>query len=102
MRRLAGTEFKEVHKKAFALYRQIISKSRRRPYVRSIYFKKQKIFLNLFWHHLWDKYKWQDRMRRLQYFAAALDLIQYSSCDPQSKENPNNASENPSSIHGSL
>lgn len=87
--KLTGTEFKEVHKKAFSLYQQIVRKTKRRPYVRAAYFKKDKVFLALFWQHLWDKYKWQDRMRRLKFFEAAIELIKNSRFDPKSKENPN-------------
>ena len=36
-----------------------------------------------------SKEKWQDRMRRLKYYAAALELIQKSKFEPKSKENPN-------------
>lgn len=92
-KKLTGTDFHEVHKKAFSIYRQIASKTKRRPYIRSAYFKKDKVFLALFWQHLWDKHKWQDRMRRLRYFAAALELIQHSRCEPTSKENPNKRGE---------
>lgn len=87
--KLKGTDFHEVYKKAFGLYQQIRRKTKRRPYVRSAYFKKDKVFLGLFWHHLWDKHKWQDRMRRLKFFSAALELIQNSHCEPCSRENPN-------------
>ena len=41
---LAGTNFSEVSQKAFGLYNQIRRKTKRRPYVRSAYFKKDKIF----------------------------------------------------------
>lgn len=68
-------------------------KSKRRTYVRSAYFNKNKIFLDLFWQHLFDKEKWQDRFRRLKYFGCAIELIQESRFAPKSKENPNNPSE---------
>lgn len=87
--KLTGTDFHEVYKKAFYQYEQIRKTTKRRAYLRSAYFKKEKIFLALFWQHLWDKNKWQDRMRRLQYYSAALELIQNSRCEPSSKENPN-------------
>lgn len=54
-RRLAGTDFREVHGKVRDFYKQIKRKSKRRPYVRSVYFKKDKIFLELFWWHLYEK-----------------------------------------------
>lgn len=92
-KKLGGTDFYEVRKKAFGLYKEIIKKSKRRPYVRSAYFEKDKVFLALFWQHLWDKQKWQERMRRLKFFAAGIELIQNSKFEPKSKENPNNANE---------
>jgi len=87
--KLKGTNFHEVRKKASGLYDQIKNKSKRRIYIRSAYFKKDKIFLALFWQHLFDKKKWQDRMRRLKYFEAGIELIRNSKFEPKSKDNPN-------------
>lgn len=92
-KKIAGTAFKEVYKKAFAFYQEIKRKSKRRPYIRSAYFKKDKIFLDLFWQHLFEKQNWRDRTRRLKYFAAAIELIRNSTFEPKSKENPNKKSE---------
>lgn len=92
-KKLAGTNFQEVHKKAFGLYSQIKKKSKRRTYVRSAYFKKEKIFLDLFWHHLFEKKNWRDRVRRMRYFGCAIELIQKSHFKPISKKNPNKGSE---------
>lgn len=89
-KKLPGTDFKEVHKQAFSYYKEIKSKTKRRPYVR---FKKEKIFLELFWGHIFEKKNWRDRMRRLKYFPCAIELIKNSHADPKSKENPNNQSE---------
>ncbi|MEK7083996.1 MAG: hypothetical protein AAB932_02090 [Patescibacteria group bacterium] len=82
---LAGTNYKELHKKAFGLYDKIRKKSKRRPYVRSVYFGKQKIFLQLFWNHLHKK-NFRDRTRRLKYFPCAIELIQHSRHDPWMKQ----------------
>ncbi|MFA6305418.1 MAG: hypothetical protein WC651_01655 [Candidatus Gracilibacteria bacterium] len=90
---LSGTDFHEVQKKAFAIYAKIKNRSKRTPYVRSAYFKKEKIFLPVFWQHLWDKEKWQDRMRRLKYYASAIELIRQNKFAPKSKENPNKTNE---------
>lgn len=57
--KLSGTDFHEVHKKAFAIYQKIAKKTKRRPYIRSAYFKKEKIFLTLFWPHLHEKFNKQ-------------------------------------------
>jgi hypothetical protein len=90
---LPGTDFCEVRKKAFSVYLKIKSKSKRRTYLRSAYFKKDKVFLPLFWQHLWDKGKWEDRMSRLKFYVAALELIKESRFAPKSKENPNRSDE---------
>jgi len=91
--KLTGTDYKEVSRKARAIYKTICSKTKRKPYVRSAYFKKEKIFLDYFWQHLQEK-KWQDRFRRLQYYNCALDLIQHTRITPTTKDNPNKSSEN--------
>lgn len=91
--KIPATNFSEVRRVAFELFKRIKRKSKRSPYVRSVYFKKDKIFLTLFQQHLFEKEKWQDRMRRLQYFEAAIELIEKSRFEPQSKENPNKKGE---------
>lgn len=91
--KLAGTEFKEVHRKAFRLYQDIRRRSKRRPYIRSAYFKKDKIFLGLFWQHLYEKKHYIDQMRRMKLFACGIELIRSTRYEPESKENPNKRSE---------
>lgn len=88
-RGITGTDFKEVHKKAFILYKQIKARSKRRTYVRSAYFGKDKIFIDLFWHHLFEKPNWRDRIRRLRYFGCALELIKNSRYSPNVTKDPN-------------
>ena len=44
-KRLSGTHFPRLLKKALSSYKEIRRKTKRRPYVRSAYFKKDKIFL---------------------------------------------------------
>lgn len=92
-KKLTGSDFHEVHQKAFSLYKEIKKKTKRRPHIRSAYFKKEKIFLELFWQHLFDKPNWKDRIRRLKYFPCAIELIQKSKFEPESKENPNKRTE---------
>ena len=91
--RLVGSDFHEVNKQAFKYYQKIKSKSRRKPYIRSAYFHKDKIFLAQFWQHLFEKANWRDRVRRIKYFPPAIELIQNSKFDPKSKENPNKPNE---------
>ena len=40
-KKLKGTNYQEVHKKARDFYDQIKKRSKRKPYVRSVYFKKE-------------------------------------------------------------
>lgn len=91
-RRVAGTRYREVYDDAFYSYLKIRQSTKRRPYIRSIYFKQQKIFLDLFWRHLHEK-NWRDRARRIRFFPAAIELIKYSSFLPISKPNPNHSNE---------
>jgi len=86
-RRLTGSNYGEIRKKAFTLYNQIVKNSKRRTYIRSAYFKKDKIFLSLFWHHLNDKFSHRDKSRRLKFYPCALELIKNSRFGPISKEN---------------
>ncbi len=92
-KKFSGTDFHEVHSKAFGSYTKIKKKSKRRTYIRSAYFKKDKIFIDLFWHHLFEKENWRDRVRRMKYFDCALELIQNSSFKPNSIKDPNKSTE---------
>lgn len=91
--KLAGTNYKEVYGKAFGVFQRIRQKTKRRPYIRSAYFKKEKIFLGLFWQHLEDHFNQNDKARRLKLYECGIELIQRSRYEPTSKENPNKPSE---------
>lgn len=73
---------------AFAVYDEIKKKTKRRPYIRSAYFKKEKIFLDYFREHVFQKSP-KDRMNRLRYFKASVELVKNSKNDPTIKSNPN-------------
>ena len=60
--------------------------------VSMFYFKKQKVFLGLFWQHLHEK-NLRDKARRLALFPCAIELIQKTKYEPSSKDNPNRKSE---------
>ena len=92
VRKLSGSDYKEVYGQARSIYKEISSKTKRKPYIRSAYFRKHKIFLHYYWDHLWTK-NWRDRVRRLKYYLCAIDLIKNSKIEPTSKENPNKKSE---------
>lgn len=89
---LAGTNLKEVKENARIVYKKIASSTKRKPYVRSAYFNKQRVFLHYFWSHLYQKSP-KERMERLRYFKAAIELIRNSQNKPISKINPNKNSE---------
>lgn len=90
---IKGSSFSEVKKKAYRIFNLIKSKTKRIPYLRSRYFRKEKVFLNLFWQHLFDKFSDKDKIRRLKYYDCAIDLIRNSTIDPETKENVDNRSE---------
>ncbi len=92
VKRLAGTDYYEVYSKAKFLYKTISSRTKRRPYVRSAYFNKEKVFLDYFWHHIGTKSQ-RDRLRRLKQYACAIDLIKNSKMEPNSKLNSDKPSE---------
>ena len=92
IKKLPGTSYSEVLPQANAIYKSLQARTKRRPYLRSAYFKKEKIFLDYFWHHLREK-RLNDRMRRLQYYACGLDLIAHSHVKPIKALNPNRPSE---------
>lgn len=91
--KITGTSYREIYKVAHRIYKNLGRKTKRRPYIRSAYFKKCKIFLGLFWQHLEDKFNNNDKARRLKYYTCALELIEKSKLDPISKENVDRPSE---------
>lgn len=92
-KKLSGTDIREVNKKAREIYYTLRKKTKRRPYIRSLYFSKDKIFLELFWNHLQEKLNHRDKIRRIKFFPCAVELIKSSKFDPESKENVDRKSE---------
>jgi uncharacterized protein YgiM (DUF1202 family) len=91
-KKLAGTNYAEVKKQATIVFNQVKKRTKRTPYIRSAYFKKEKVFLNYFWDHLLQK-PFKDRTRRLKFLPCAFDLIANSKVTPTSKENVDNRNE---------
>ncbi|MDP2684583.1 MAG: hypothetical protein Q8P20_06065 [bacterium] len=91
-KRLAGTRYEDVYDNAFGCYDKIKKLTKRRPYIRSAYFKKQKVFIEVFRQHLYQK-NWRDRVRRMRLFPAGIELIRKSHFSPKSIDNPNNLNE---------
>jgi len=90
--KLLGTRYVGVRNQALFIFNKIKKRTKRRPYLRSAYFKKQKIFFDYFWSHLYQKH-YKERLKRLYYFEAAIDLIRNSKNSPTSGQNPNKKSE---------
>lgn len=86
---IPGKTFSDVNKIARKIYHALEKKSKRKAYIRSKYFKKQKVFLSFFWDHLSAK-RPKDRLRRLKYFECALEVIRDSTLSPTGRTNPNN------------
>lgn len=93
LEKLSGTKYSEVYKKAWNQYLLIQKHTKRRTYIRSDYFDKDKVFLSLFWQHLKDKFHHGDKVRRLKYFPCAIELLKHSRFAPTSKENVDKKSE---------
>lgn len=91
--KLTGTNFRQVHQKVLHIYDAIKKRTKRRVYIRSAYFRKGKVFLGLFWEHLYEKKHYKDQVRRMKYFPCAIELIRHSKIHPESKENPNRREE---------
>ncbi len=92
IKKLLGTSYGEVVKHAYFLFNQIKKRTKRRPYIRSVYFNKQKIFFDYFWDHLHQKSP-KERFKRLKYFEAAIEVIKSSRNAPSIRENPNKRNE---------
>lgn len=84
--------YSEVRNVALAEYRLKSKKTKRRTYIRAQYFHKEKIFLSIFWEHLYDKSP-KERKQRLRYYKCALDLLEHSKVPPTRRINPNKETE---------
>lgn len=85
---LTGESYNDLERKARTIHKQIASRTKRTPYVRSKYFNNSKVFVGLFWEHLSQKSQF-DRRRRLRYYAAGIDLLRHTTIDPETRQNPN-------------
>lgn len=84
--KISGTSFSEVRESADRTYRSIKARTKRTPYIKSKYFKGEKVFLTIFWSHLFEKQE-KDRTRRLKFYNCAVDLIRNSTFNPITREN---------------
>jgi len=81
--KLWGYSDKQIVKKAQDYFKATVHRSKRQPYVRSAYFKKQKVFFTYFWKHIYQKSP-KERRRRIQFFPCAVELIQKCRNKPES------------------
>ena len=79
--KLKGTDYDEIIKNARQEYRKIQQLTKRQPYVRSRYFNRDKVFINIFWPHLFQKHR-PDQARRARFFLCAIDLLRNTTNDP--------------------
>lgn len=91
-KKLSGTSYGEVKRHVILIFYKIKKKTKRRPYIRSAYFKKQKIFFDYFWEHLSQKPP-MERARRLKYFLCAVEVIENSRNKPLAEVNRNKPKE---------
>lgn len=81
-RQLSGSSYTEVVRQARYEYHKIQKRTpRRQAYVKSKYFKRDKVFINQFWQHLGQKHP-RDRLRRAKLFLCAIDLIRNTTISP--------------------
>lgn len=80
---LTGHRFVDIMPQARRVFRTLQKQTKRRPYVRSPYFYKDKIFFDFFWQHMQQK-SVIDRARRLKYLPCTLELMRNSRHDPVS------------------
>jgi len=91
-KKIAGTNYGEIMHNFLLSFDKIKKHTKRRPYIRAAYFKKDKVFLDYFREHLFQKSP-KERTKRLVYFNAAIELIQNSKNEPTKKPNPNKKEE---------
>jgi hypothetical protein len=88
-----GTSYVEVMAYVRHEYHTIQKRTpRRQPYIRSKYFRKDKIFVNQYFEHLNQKNA-ADRLRRLKFYTCAIDVIRNCPSAPVAMQNPSKASE---------
>jgi hypothetical protein len=80
--KLTGVNENELWHKARLVYGATVKSKRRKPYVRSKYFKNEKVFLDMFWSHTNSK-KPKVRRARLMFYQCGLDLIHNTTYKPK-------------------
>ena len=78
------SNYREIAKRAHMLLHLIEQQTKRKPYIRSAYFEKEKIFIQYFWPHLNQKHR-RGRIDRLRLLPCAIELIRNSRNKPEIK-----------------
>lgn len=76
-RPLSSHRYADLLAEARMIFRSLEKRTKRRPYVRSTFFHKDKIFFDYFWKHLQQKIP-AERARRLRFLPCALELLRHS------------------------
>lgn len=84
-----SSSYARVKKQAKNFFNSKTAHSRRSAYVRAPAWKKQKVFLGVFWSHLFDK-KPAERMVRLRLLPCALEVLENSTYPFVTKTEPGN------------
>jgi hypothetical protein len=79
---LPGSSYDEVVAAARKEFNTIRKITKRQPYVRSKYFRGDKIFMTIFWDHLMQKHP-KERRKRLKFYMAAIDLLRHTTQHPE-------------------
>lgn len=87
---ISGTNYTEVTKNARKEYVTVQKLTKRQPYVRSKFFSKDKVFINIFWNHLAQKRR-GEQVARAKLLLCAFDLLRNTSYEPESVFNNGNA-----------
>lgn len=85
--KIKGSSYEDVNKRAQMIFSLIQSGGKRKAYLKSPYFKHEKVFFDYFWEHIRQK-PIKERIRRLKFFAAAIDLIGNCNNKPEITNNP--------------
>ena len=78
---IPGSSYTEVVARARKEFNTIRRITKRQPYVRSKYFRGDKIFMTVFWDHSMQKHP-KERRKRLRLYSAAVDLFRNNTIHP--------------------
>ncbi len=87
-----GQRYEDVEKQVKMLFANLKSMTKRKVHIKSKYFKRDKVFFDYFWQHLFQK-SISQRRQRARLLPCAIELIENSTYTPEIKVNPNKKSE---------